>query len=102
MSIQQIGTIDTSPITDLRWRTKHTIRVERGNIQRLLGAAASAIPLAAVGTPGATLPLMPVFYLGCLPAALAGAWLPEKRWSYWAGVMVAWAALWLVLVSLTI
>lgn len=63
---------------------------------------ASSLPFAAIGTPGATLPLMPLFYLGCLPAVVAGAWLPEERWSYWAGVMVVWAALWLVLVSLTV
>ncbi len=63
--------------------------------------AASSLPFAAVETPGATMSLIPLFYAGCLPAALAPAFLPEQRWSYWAGVMLVWTALWLALVSLT-
>ncbi len=62
--------------------------------------AASALPFAAVATPGATLPLVGLFYLGCLPAAIAEATLPEERWSRAAGLLVVWAALWITLVAL--
>jgi competence protein ComEC len=62
--------------------------------------AASALPFAAVGTPGATLPLVGLFYLGCVPAAIAEeAALPEERWPWWAGVMLLWTALWITLVA---
>ena len=61
--------------------------------------AASTLPFAAVQTSGVALPLIPLFYAGCLPAIIAGTWLPEKHWPKWAGVAVLWAALWLVLVS---
>lgn len=42
--------------------------------------AASALPFAAVGTPGATLPLVGLFYLGCVPTAIAESAFPEERW----------------------
>ena len=61
--------------------------------------AASALPFAAVATPGATLPLVGLFYLGCIPAAIAEATLPEERWSRAAGLLVLWAAFWIVLVA---
>ena len=61
--------------------------------------AASALPFAAVGTPGATLPLVGLFYLGCAPAAIAGAALPEERWPKVAGALVVWVALWITLVA---
>ncbi|HZC18520.1 MAG TPA: hypothetical protein VE225_02325 [Rubrobacteraceae bacterium] len=61
--------------------------------------AASALPFAAVRTPGATLPLVGLFYLGCVPAAVAGAALPEERWPKVAGALVIWAALWITLVA---
>ncbi len=60
---------------------------------------ASALPFAAVGTPGATLPLVGLFYLGCLPVAIAEAALPEERWPKVAGLLLAWAALWITLVA---
>ena len=61
--------------------------------------AASSLPFAAVATPGAMLPLVGLFYLGCAPAAAAGAALPEERWARAAGLLVVWAALWIVLVA---
>ena len=63
--------------------------------------AASSLPFAAVETPGTTLPLVGLFYIGCVPAALSERFLPEKRWPFWAGMMIAWTAAWLALVSLT-
>jgi len=62
-------------------------------------AASSALPFAAVGTPGATLPLVGLFYLGCVPAAIAGAALPEERWPKVASALVFWVALWITLVA---
>ncbi len=61
--------------------------------------ATSALPFAAVGTPGATLPLIGVFYLGCIPAAIAEAVVPKERWSKVAGALVLWVALWITLVA---
>ena len=40
-----------------------------------------------------------LFYLGCLPAAIAEAALPEERWPWWAGVMLLWTVLWITLVA---
>lgn len=60
---------------------------------------ASTLPAAAVATPGATLFLVGLFYLGCAPAAIAEAALPEERWPKVAGLLVLWAALWIVLVA---
>ena len=64
-----------------------------------IAESASALPIAAVETPGATLPFVGLFYLGCAPAAV-GQWaLPEERWPRWAGVMLVWVALWITLVA---
>ena len=60
---------------------------------------ASALPVATVATPGAMLPLVGLFYLGCVPAAVAEVALPEERWSKVGGMLVLWAALWIVLVA---
>jgi competence protein ComEC len=60
---------------------------------------ASALPVAAVETPGATLPLMGLFYLGCVPAAISTLAFPKERWAWWAGVAQLWVALWIVLVA---
>jgi hypothetical protein len=43
--------------------------------------------------------LLSLFYLGCVPAAIVGRFYPEERWSYWAGLLLVWTALWLLLVS---
>jgi hypothetical protein len=61
--------------------------------------AASALPMAALSTPGATLALVGLFYLGCVPAAIAEVALAEERWPKVAGALVLWAALWIVLVA---
>jgi competence protein ComEC len=61
--------------------------------------AASALPFAAISTPGATLALVGLFYLGCVPAAIAEAALPEERWPKVAGALVVWTALWITLVA---
>jgi competence protein ComEC len=60
---------------------------------------ASALPFATVATSGVTLPQIWLFYLGCVPAAIAESAFPEKRWSMWGGLLVSWTALWLALVA---
>jgi hypothetical protein len=60
---------------------------------------ASALPVAAVETPGATLPLVGLFYLGCVPAAISAFAFPKERWAWWAGVALLLAALWIALVA---
>ena len=62
---------------------------------------ASATPFAAVTTPGITPPLVGLFYLGCLPAALCEPVLPEGRWAFWAAILLLWTALWLALVGVS-
>ena len=57
------------------------------------------LPGAAVATPGAVLPLVGLFYLGCLPAAIAELTMPEERWAWAGGLLVLWVALWVVLVA---
>lgn len=61
--------------------------------------AASAVPFAAIPTPGATLPLVGLFYLGCLPAAVSGLVGAEERWARTAGLMVVWTGAWITLCS---
>ena len=60
---------------------------------------ASALPFATVATSGVTLPLIWLFYVGCVPAAIAERAFPEERWALWAALLVSWTALWLVLVG---
>ena len=57
---------------------------------------ASALPFATVATSGITLPLIVLFYVGCVPAAIAESVFPEERWALWAALLVSWTALWLV------
>ena len=61
--------------------------------------AASALPFAAITTPGVTPLLVALFYVGCVPAALSGYALPEGQGSLWAAILVLWAVLWLALVG---
>ncbi len=61
--------------------------------------AASALPFTAVATPGATLLLGGLFYLGCLPAAAAEATLTEERWPRVAALLLVWTAHWIVLAA---
>jgi competence protein ComEC len=56
---------------------------------------ASALPFAAVTTPGITPPLVGLFYLGCAPATLSEIAYPAERRALWAAVLVLWTALWL-------
>jgi competence protein ComEC len=64
-----------------------------------IARAASAFPFAAVTTPGVTLLLVALFYVGCVPAALSGKALPERQAPLWAAVLVLWMVLWLALVG---
>jgi competence protein ComEC len=59
----------------------------------------AALPFASVATPGITAPLVGLFYVGCVPSALAEKAFPEERWPLWAAFLVLWAALWLALVG---
>jgi len=45
------------------------------------------------------LPLVGLFYLGCVPAAVAEATLPEERWPRVAVLLVLRTALWILLVT---
>lgn len=62
--------------------------------------SASALPFAAIKTPGTTPSLVALFYVGCIPAALAEHVFPKERWPVWAGLLLLWSAAWLTLVSL--
>ena len=64
-----------------------------------VAGGASALPIAAVETPGATLPLVGLFYLGCVPATISTLVFPEARRAWWGGAALLWAALWIVLVA---
>ena len=59
----------------------------------------SALPGAAVPTPGASLPLVGLFYLGCAYAAIAGVTQSEELWSRAAGILLLWSSVWVVLVA---
>jgi predicted membrane metal-binding protein len=74
----------------------YLINVSNGFLTTVLvwvAQAASGLPIAVVATPGAMLPLVELFYLGCVPAAVAEATLPEERWPRVAGLLVLWTAL---------
>ena len=40
-----------------------------------------------------------LFYVGCLPVAIAERAFPEERWVLWAALLLSWTALWLALVG---
>lgn len=69
-------------------------------ILETLATTASSFDFAAVTTPGVTVVMVAAFYVGCVPAALCRFRIPENRWVFWAGVMLAWVASWLFLVHL--
>ena len=80
----------------------HLVNASNGFLVTVLAwiaEAGSALPGAAVATPGASLPLIGLFYLGCAYAAVVGAVLPEERWPRAAGVALLWSCLWVVLVA---
>ena len=64
-----------------------------------IARAASALPFATVTTPGVTLLLISLFYVGCIPAALSGSVLSGRQAPLWAAVLVLWLVLWLALVG---
>jgi competence protein ComEC len=68
-------------------------------ILELVARTASALPFATVATPGITLPLIWLFYLGCVPTAIAESAFPKERWPLWAALLVSWTALWLALLG---
>ncbi len=60
---------------------------------------ASALPFATVATSGVTLPVICLFYVGCIPAAVAEMAFPKERLALWAALLVSWTAMWLTLVG---
>jgi competence protein ComEC len=68
-------------------------------ILELVARTASALPFATVATPGITLPLIWLFYLGCVPTAIAESVFPKERWPLWAALLVSWTTLWLALLG---
>ena len=62
-----------------------------------IARTASAFPYATVGTSGVTLLLIWLFYVGCIPAAIAESVFPKEHWVLWGAFLVAWTALWLAL-----
>ena len=48
---------------------------------------------------GDLLPLVGLFYMSCIPAAIAKRTMPEERWVRAGSLFVLWAALWFVLVG---
>jgi len=60
---------------------------------------ASSLPFASVTTPGVTLLLVGLFYAGCIPPIVAERVFSSARGSLWAGLLLLWSALWLVLVA---
>lgn len=59
----------------------------------------SALPFAVIETPGIPLTLIGLFYLRCIPAAISESVFSEERWSFWAGILILWTALWLTLAA---
>jgi competence protein ComEC len=98
LTLGLLGTLAGNVVAPLAY----LIHVSNGFLVTVLiwvAEAASALPIAAVATPGAMLPLVGLFYLGCVPAVLAEATLPEERWPRVAGLLVLWVALWILLVA---
>lgn len=80
----------------------HVVNASNGFLVTALARVAeagSSLPGAAVPTPGASLLLVGVFYVGCAYAAIVGATQPEKRWSRAAGIMLLWSSVWVVLAA---
>lgn len=65
-----------------------------------IAQTASSMPFAALETSGVGWPLIWMFYVGCVPAALAESLVPEERWPVWASLLLLWVGGWLALVSL--
>ena len=69
-------------------------------LARSSAEVAPAIPYAVVETPGVTLPLVGLLYLGCVSAAVAETILPEERGPKVDGLLLLWAALSSTLVAI--
>ena len=98
LTLGLLGTLAGSVVAPLAY----LINASNGFLTAILiwvAEAASALPGAAVATPGATLLLVGLFYVGCVPAAITEAAFPEERWPWVAGLLLLWAALWIVLVA---
>ena len=98
LTLGLLGTLAGNVVAPLAY----LVNVSNGFLVTVLiwvAEAASTLPVATVATPGAMLPLVGLFYLGCVPAAVAEVTLPEERWSRAAGLLVVWAALWILLVA---
>jgi competence protein ComEC len=59
----------------------------------------SALPFAAVTTPGVTPLLVALFYAGCTPPILADHLFPKKGNLLWPALLLLWTTMWLVLVA---
>ncbi|MBA2440797.1 MAG: ComEC/Rec2 family competence protein [Rubrobacter sp.] len=80
----------------------YPLNVSNGFLVTLLewtAGTVASVPFAAVETTGATLPLVALFYAGCVPGAVAESLLPESRWPMVAGLLLLWAGLWVSLVA---
>jgi competence protein ComEC len=60
---------------------------------------ASSLPFASVTTPGVTLLLVGLFYVGCVPPIVAERVFSSERRSLWPALLLVWSALWFVLVA---
>jgi competence protein ComEC len=70
-----------------------------GAVLEWVAQSACAFPFATVGTSGVRLPVIWLFYVGCVPATIAERAFPEERWALWGALLVSWTALWLALVG---
>ena len=60
---------------------------------------ASSLPFATSTTPGATPHLVTLFYAACVPIVAAGRAFRRETRPLWAGLLLVWTTLWLVLVG---
>jgi competence protein ComEC len=98
LSLGLVGTLAGNTLVPIAY----VVNACNGFLVTLLVAVAqgaSAVPFAAVATPGASLPLVGLFYLGCLPAAIAPFVIPEERWARAAVLLVAWMVAWISLTA---
>jgi competence protein ComEC len=96
LTLGLVGTLAGNTVVPLAY----VVNACNGFLVTLLVAVAegaSSAPFAAVATPGTSLPLVGLFYLGCLPAAIAKLALSEERWARAGGLLVVWAAVWITL-----
>lgn len=80
LTLGLLGTLPGNVVTPLAY----LINASNGFLTTALiwvAEAASILPGAAVATPGAVLPLIRLFYLGCVLAAIAELTIPEERWA---------------------